>query len=135
MKRAGHVENCACDKNGRDPDCAPMKRKPKVEAPAVRWAWIQAQESETAEVRAWRVKDQAQRNAPFMQHSNGYSLVALVPADPHAKLKADVVRAAERVFESWPGCLVAGDEERASMQAGRIGSLRRAVGALQKAKP
>lgn len=93
-----------------------MKRKPKVEAPKEAWAVVSPQNSAVINFARTMVPE-------------GFAEVRYVPADPHAKLKADVVRAAERyallLRTTHTLCMLSPDEARVVA----------AVKKLQKVKP
>lgn len=107
------------DYEGQACDCSRRKPKaPKVEAWAVEWLHLPDQR----DLLLRHTKHSAQQMAALHESK----IYHLVPADPHAKLKADVMKAAVKVRESvgrYPDYLIA------------IEALIDAVSKLQKVKP
>ena len=70
----------------------------RIEAPSFPvefWVWVLAQFQNQQPVSpAYLSKADAERHTPHMHISNGYRLVRVAAADPLARLKEDVVKAA-----------------------------------------
>ncbi len=101
MKRskAKHIPGCVADANGLDPDCPCSRRKPRTKAKRVEaWAAVFADTgSQCEQDSVFFEKESAAYVAKlFSGFAYGSRVAHLVEADPLARLKEIVLKAARR---------------------------------------